>query len=468
MTQSEIVLTTLVGYKVLLVTIGLWAQRRTRDNADFFLGGRSLGPVVAAISYAASSSSAWTLLGVSGSAFALGLGTIWLLPGILTCHIIAWFWIAPRLRERSLQQDHLTRTDLLAEGSSNRLRAAIVSTASIIILFCFLFYVASQFQGAGNTFTSNFDISASQAIVVGGMIVLIYTLLGGFWAVSVTDTLQGLLMLAASVLLPIMALISVGGFEALLDGLQQQATTTQLSLTGGNFGLLGLGFVAGMMLVGLGTFGQPHLLNRFMALRDERALRQARIISIGWFAAVLVGMVILGLCGRILLPTAGNGEALFFELTNSLLPTVVAAVMTAAVLSAIMSTADSQLLVAASCVAHDLGLSRRWPQHTLAISRAVMALICALSIAVAILLPESIFSRVLFAWNGLGAAFGPVVFATLAGWRVAPAAKLASMLIGFGLTGLLYWLPNTPGDVAERVVPFVLATVVVLIGRQRH
>ncbi len=466
MSQATIVLTTLIAYKLLLIGIGLWAQRRTHDNDDFFLGGRQLGPVVAAISYAASSSSAWTLLGVSGAAFTLGLGTIWLLPGIVTCHVIAWFWIAPRLRTLSVDQGHLTLTDVLAHQAQGAWRQWIVICASTIILFCFLFYVAAQFQGAGNTFTSNFDISASKAIVVGGAIVLIYTLLGGFWAVSLTDTLQGLLMLAASVLLPIAGLIAVGGVDQLIAGLQNTASTDQLSWTAGNIGLLGLGFAAGMMLVGLGTFGQPHLLNRFMALRDGPALRQARVISVGWFVVVLVGMMLLGWCGRVLLPEAA-GESLFFDLTNQLLPAVIGAITTAAVLSAIMSTADSQLLVAASSVAHDLGLARRSPQHALRVSRIVMAAICLIAMAVAVSLPASIFSRVLFAWNGLGAAFGPIVFARLLGWRLAEPATLAAMVSGFGLTALFYSMPNTPGDIAERAIPFLVAGMVVFAGRRR-
>jgi len=467
MTQATIILITLVAYKLLLIGIGLWAQRRTSDNDDYFLGGRQLGPVVAAISYAASSSSAWTLLGVSGAAFTIGLGTLWLLPGIVTCHIIAWYWIAPRLWRLSEQRNFLTLTDVLAENTEGRNRTLIVGIASIIILFCFIFYVAAQFQGAGNTFTSNFDIAAWQAIVVGGFIVLLYTLLGGFWAVSLTDTLQGLLMLVASVVLPIAGLVAVGGFEQLSVGLQATASDSQLSWTAGNAGMLGLGFAAGMMLVGLGTFGQPHLLNRFMALRDDRALRQARVISVAWFVVVLSGMMLLGLCGRVLIPEASDGEALFFALTNELLPTVIGAVITAAVLSAIMSTADSQLLVAASAVAHDLGISKRFPQHTLLVSRVVMAMVCIVAIITAIALPASIFGRVLFAWNGLGAAFGPIIFARILGWPISGTATLAAMVVGFGSTAVLYSLPNTPGDIAERLIPFALALGIVLLDRSR-
>jgi sodium/proline symporter len=467
MERATIVLTALIGYKLLLLGIGFWAKQRTHDNADYFLGGRQLGPVVAAISYAASSSSAWSLLGVSGAAYTIGLGAVWLLPGIVGCHFISWFWVAPRLRTDSATGNHLTPTEYLAAGIDGRWRSVIVVLASTIILFCFLFYVAAQFQGAGTTFTENFDISRGEAIAIGGLVVLIYTLLGGFWAVSVTDALQGILMCLAAVLLPVAALIKVGGFAALGEGLAAVGSTDQLSWTSGHAGLLGVGFAVGFMLIGLGSFGQPQLLNRFMALRDETALRQARRIAITWFIIVLAGMLLLGLCGRVLMPLAPDGEALFFALTNDLFPAVISGLITAAVLSAIMSTADSQLLVAASSVAHDLGLARRAPQHALTISRLVMTGVCILSVLIAIELPASIFSRVLFAWNGLGAAFGPIVFARILGRSIHPLAMVTAMVGGFGLTAWFYSQPNTPGDIAERAIPFLLAGAIVALGSRR-
>ena len=464
MQRETIILTTLIGYKLVLVGIGLWAQRRTSDNADYFLGGRNLGPIVASISYAASSSSAWTLLGVSGAAFTMGLGALWLLPGIVACHIISWWWLAPRLRESARERDQITVTDILALDAGGASRTLVVLTASAIVLFCFLFYVAAQFQGAGSTFTANFDISQSSAIVTGGAIVLLYTLLGGFWAVSVTDALQGMLMCAAAIVLPIAALIAVGGPDDLLNALAAMRAAGELSWTAGNAGLLGVGFAVGLMLVGLGSFGQPQLLNRFMALRSDKALKQARWMAIVWFVVVLAGMLTLGLCGRALMPDAVNGETLFFALTNDLLPAVVGAIITAAVLSAIMSTADSQLLVAASAVAHDMGLARRAPQHALLVSRIVMTAICIIAVVVAIEVPATIFSRVLFAWNGLGAAFGPIIFARAAKANLPPWCVLAAMIIGFGLTAVFYSMPNTPGDWAERLIPFVASSVIVVVG----
>lgn len=468
MSQATVILVTLVLYKIVLVGIGLWAQRRTDTNADFFLAGRQLGPVVAAISYAASSSSAWTLLGVSGAAFTLGISAAWLVPGILACHVLCWFGLAPRLMSMSTSRNLITLTDVLVGDEQDSQRHRLATTAAIIVLIAFVFYVASQFQAAGNTFASNFDLSMIEAVTLGGVIVMIYTLLGGFWAVSVTDTLQGLLMAASAIVLPAAAFIAVGGYAGLTQGLADVSTPAQLSLTAGNTGLLGLGFIVGMCSVGLGTFGQPQLLTRFMALRDTRALKQARVIALCWFVIVFVGMLVLGWCGHVLMQDVSNGETIFFLLTNELFPPIVAGVILAAVLSAIMSTADSQLLVAASAVAHDMGLARRKPGAELWISRLVIALICLLAIVLAVAMPASIFSRVLFAWTGLGAAFGPIVIARVLGWDLKPGFVFAAMVIGFGLTAVIHALPPTPGAVAERVIPFFVASMIVLTGRVRE
>lgn len=468
MTQATVILITLVIYKIVLVGIGLWAQKRTDTSADFFLAGRQLGPVVAAISYAASSSSAWTLLGVSGAAFTLGVSAAWLVPGILACHVLCWFGLAPKLMSMSASRNLITLTDVLVGNAQGTVRQKLASVAAIIVLIAFVFYVASQFQAAGNTFASNFDLSMLEAVTLGGVIVMVYTLLGGFWAVSVTDTLQGLLMALSAIVLPAAALMAVGGISGLSEGLIEVSSPSQLSWTAGNAGMLGLGFVVGMSSVGLGTFGQPQLLTRFMALRDTRALRQARLIALSWFVVVFVGMLLLGWSGRVLMNDVTNGETIFFLLTNELFPPVAAGIILAAVLSAIMSTADSQLLVAASAVAHDMGLAKRRPGQELWISRLVIATICVLAIVLAVAMPASIFSCVLFAWTGLGAAFGPIVIARVLGWQLRPLFVLAAMLVGFGLTALIHALPPTPGAVAERVIPFLVASVIVLAGRVRE
>ena len=465
MEKTILVLITLVAYKLLLIGIGFWASRRNSDEEDFFLGGRGLGPVVAAISYSSSASSAWTLLGLSGAAYILGLRVVWLALGSIIGMLVAWYWIGPRLQVYSRERGNITLTDFLAEGSSGPVRKAIVVCTSIIVIFTFAFYVAAQFQGAGNTVSSTFDLGMTESIFIGALIIMIYTLLGGFWAVSVTDTVQGLLMAFTAVLLPVAAFLEVGGFSGFWQGLQAVSTPAQLSLTGGNAGLMAVGVIVGSLSIGFGTYGQPHLLVRFMALRDETALHQARLITIVWYLVVFLGMVFLGLVGHVLHAGIDNPETIFFVLTESLFTPIIGAVLLAAVLSAIMSTADSQLLVAASAISHDLGLGGE--RNRLLYSRLAIVMLVVFAVIVALYLPEAIFSRVLFAWIALGSAFGPTVFARLAGVPLQARGVLLSILTGFGLAVTFYLLPNTPGDILERLVPFCAALAVLLAFRER-
>ncbi|MEM1412119.1 MAG: sodium/proline symporter [Pseudomonadota bacterium] len=463
MEKTTLVIITLVVYKLLLIGIGFWASRRNEDEEDFFLGGRGLGPVVAAISYSSSASSAWTLLGLSGAAYVLGLRVVWIALGSIIGMFVAWFWIGPRLMRYSREKGHITLTDFLAQDSDGGMRFAIVVCTSVIIILTFALYVAAQFQGAGNTFSSTFELGMTESILLGAFIIMVYTLLGGFWAVSVTDTLQGLLMAFTAILLPVAAFLEVGGFSGFWSGLQAVSTPEQLSWTGGNAGLIAAGVIIGSLSIGFGTYGQPHLLVRFMALRDETALRQARLITIAWYAVVFGGMVFVGLVGHVLHAGIDNPETIFFTLTESLFTPVIGAILLAAVLSAIMSTADSQLLVAASAISHDLGLGGE--KNRLLYSRLAIVMLVVFAVLVSLYLPEAIFSRVLFAWIALGSAFGPTVFVRLAGVRVRSGGVLMSILMGFGLAVFFYLLPNTPGDILERAVPFCAALAVLLAFR---
>jgi len=468
MDKAQIVLITLVVYKIILVSIGFWASKRTSDGDDFFLGGRGLGPVVAALSYSSSAASAWVLLGLSGIAYVYGLSTIWVAFGSISSMFVTWYWIAPRLMAYSREHQLITLTEVVNHRTTGGMRSAINWAASVIIVFSFVFYIAAQFQGAGNTFATTFDMSMSNSIIFGAFIIMLYTLLGGFWAVSVTDAIQGSLMALTAILLPIGALIAVGGFAGLLDGLRSVSTDAQLSLTAGNAGLFALGIVIGGLCIGFGTYGQPHLMARIMALRDDKAMRQARLITIFWYFLVFLGMWFVGLVGHVLHSGLDNSEQIFFVMLNDLFPPVISAILLAAVLSAIMSTADSQLLSAAAAIANDLGFGGNDPKKLLLISRLTIVALVIVAVIVAINLPAKIFSRVLFAWMALGAAFGPTLFARLAGMRVKPIGVLISILCGFGLTVILSFFPNAPGDIAERLIPFVVASVVLLIARDNR
>lgn len=460
------IITTLIAYKIILLMVGFWAQKRTQNNEDFFLGGRQLGPVVAALSYSASSSSAWTLLGISGLAYQIGVSAFWIAGGAILGAFLGWFWVAPRLMKHSREKNQLTLTEFLSEDASDTLKTVIRVLATMIVLGSFLFYISAQFQGAGNTFESTFNIGATESIVLGGLIILVYTMLGGFWAVSLTDAIQGFIMLAASIILPSMAFYAAGGWTGIESSITDKGLDQLLSPSLGQTGLVAIGFILGSLSVGIGAFGQPHLVTRFMAIRDEKALAKARWITLAWFALVFMAMPVLGLSMRALLSDIGNPETLFFQATTLLFPSIVAGIMIAAVLSAIMSTADSMLLVSAAAVSHDLRVAKHFPNKELFISRISMMALTIAAIGLSTLMPSSIFDRALFAWVAIGSAFGPILIVRLSGQNIKAEGVIAAMLTSFSLAVFLYFLPNTPGDIAERVLPFATGVAILMCFRK--
>jgi len=462
--STAAILVTLILYKIVLVGLGLYAHRRTGDGADFFLGGRGLGGVVASLSASASSSSAWTLLGVSGAAYAWGLPAIWIFPGCVGGFVLNWVVVAPALKRASRASGAITVTQLLADASPGAARTLRV-LASVIILVSLTTYVAAQFQAAGKTFAETFGLSMEGSILIGSGIVVVYTLLGGFWAVSLTDTLQGFMMALASVILPVAALVAVGGPVALAERMAAVDVPGYTSVIRAGFSA-GVGFVLALLGIGLGYPGQPHVVNRFMALRDDTALGRGRIIAIIWAVVVYAGMLLLGWCGRVLF-ALGDQEVVFIIATKELFPPVVAGVMLAAVLSAIMSTADSQLLVAASSVTHDLGLGGDSTVEMVRRSRWVVLLLSLAAAVAAMVGSQEIFRRVLFAWTAMGAAFGPLLLVVILRGPVAPRWAVAAMASGFGLAVAAYLTPGAAGTVSERVLPFLVALLLAVIGQRR-
>jgi len=460
MTKPTAILVTLVIYKIVLILIGLWANKRTKSTSDYFLGGRKLGPWVAALSASASSSSAWTLLGVSGAAYLWGLPAIWLFPATLSGFMINWFYIAPRLSVHGAKVGAITLTDVLATDDNGFSIKELRWLASVIILFCFVFYIASQFDAAGQSFQSTFGIDKNISIILGAGIILIYTLLGGFWAVSVSDTIQGIMMALSAIILPIVA-VSQAGLGNIVASFSNQSIFSSPSGMGG---IVALGFIFGTLGIGIGYPGQPHVVNRFMAIEPGEKVRQGRMIAFGWALIIYPGMIFLGWAGRILMDIAGH-EQILIVMGNQLLPPVLAGIILAAVLSAIMSTADSQLLVAASSVSHDLKSSGE--EFSLNQTRIVVAVICVISVFMAIFVDKSIYSRVLFAFSAMGAAFGPLLIGRMQG-GVPKNNAISAMAVGFFGTLLFYYSDMKPeGNPLERLIPFSLAFIIVQMGRKK-
>ncbi|MEZ6196563.1 MAG: sodium/proline symporter [Planctomycetota bacterium] len=468
MDRATIVLVTLVVYKIVLVAIGFLARGRNRDEADFFLGGRGLGPVIAAFSASASSSSAWTLLGASGFAWKEGLAALWLFPACVGGFVLNWLVVAPALRRHPDGRRAVTITDFLAADGRGGTSRGIRVLASLIVVVTFVVYVAAQMKAAGGAFEHVLGYDVRTSIVIGAAIVLFYTLLGGFWAVSLTDTLQGAMMVLAAVILPAVAFAHLGA-GGLVEGIRAVDQPGYASLFGHGAGPAAFGFAMGLLGIGLGYPGQPHVVNRFLALREgPAALARARVVALGWAVLVYTGMILLGLCGRVLFETLPDGkqESLLFHAADTYLHPIVAGVIIAAVLSAVMSTADSQLLVAASSMTHDLGLDWGAQRRSLLVSRLAIVAVVVLSVVLALAKDATIFDRVIYAWSAIGAAFGPLLAVKLMGARPRPGLAMTSMAVGFASVALhreameRFGVPGDWGGICQNVLPYLASGLV--------
>ena len=472
--DNWIVLVTLVAYKLVLIGVGIWASSRNRTEGDFLLASQGLGAWVAGLSYAASTSSAWVLLGFSGFVYANGLSALWMVPGIWGGYVAVWLFFGKRLRSETHTQGHVTPTDFIIAGLGPRSRRIIASIASAFILFCFIFYIAAQFGAAAAAFETQFGLGVTESVLIGAAVVLIYAVLGGFWAVSVTDMLQGALMA------PVAAFLAAGGVSGIAEALSQSAPQGYLDITGGHGGFVLIGFVLGVWGVGVNAMGQPQLTARLMAVKDEGARMRGFTIAIVWAVMVFTGMTVLALAGRALVGGSANGETLFYTLSNTLFPPILAGLVIAAVLSAVMSTVDSILLSASAAVAHDLGVSKRFKGQEVLVSRVVMVSIAAIAVWMTLSVPSTIFARVLFAWSAIGAAFGPIIAMRVLGFEPKGWAVGTAMCVGFGLTVLFNFLgslpldpegsmiliqwAHAPGDPFERLVPWIPALIILWLG----
>jgi sodium/proline symporter len=475
MDRSTAILVTLVVFQAAVLALGLLARSRTRDAAEYFLGGRSLGPWVAALAANASSSSAWSLLGVSGFAYRYGLASLWLLPGCIGGFAMNYFLVARPVRDAS--GTAITLTELLAGPPGRPGRRAVVWLASLLTLGSLLTYVSAQMRGAGDAFAHVLATPDWQGVLIGAAVVLVYTAIGGYLAASITDTLQGLLMVAVALLLPLAALAHLGGpaeLAAELDRLGQPF----LDPFGGRDGLVAVGFAFGLLGIGLGYPGQPHAINKFMGMAPGASLRTARLVGMSWAGILYCGMVLLGLCGRALagLPPSEQGlqplpeglhERVLYAVNDLVLPPMLGGFVIAAVLSAIMSTVDSQLLVCGSTVTHDLGLGKGSERDTLRAARWTVLAISAGALLAALLVTTSLFDHVLFAWSALGSAFGPVLLVHLFRGPVRPWWAFAAMASGGGLAILFYFVPVLAKGFGDRVLAWVAALALSWIGARR-
>ncbi len=437
MSQSSAILITLLVYMLALAGIGLWSSRRIKGESDFFLAGRGLGAISAGLSYAASTSSAWVLLGFTGMVYTQGMVALWLVPGIFAGYVLTWLVIGPRLNADAATHSHITILDFLAQGVSPMWARRIAIAGAMMILFCFVFYMSSQIDAAGKALINTFGLSRAGAILIGAGAILVYCLLGGFIAASITNAVQAVVMMAACIIVPVLTVQAAGGIGEMMTNLHDTQTVDYFNITGSAAGLAGAGLALGLLGTGLGALGQPQLLNWIMAVRDPKMRKQGAAITIGWGVIVYSGLILMAMAARSMAIETPK-EELFFTLAQKFLPTVFAGIVIAAVLSAVMSTVDSLLLSAAAAVSHDMGGKAVPADKAVLYGRIAMVGVAVIAVLLTLYAPQDIFKRVLFSWVALGAAFGPSILTKCLGWHVSGRAIFIAILAGFFTAVIAY------------------------------
>ncbi|MCI9197424.1 MAG: sodium/proline symporter PutP [Lachnospiraceae bacterium] len=483
-----IILSAFVIYLIMMVGIGAVYMKKTSNAEDYFLGGRGLGGWVAALSAQASDMSGWLLMGLPGAVYALGTGQAWIAVGLFIGTVCNWVFISARLRRYTIVANNSLTLPAYFENRFRDEKRILLLISSVVIVVFFLVYTASALAAGGTLFHSVFGLDYHIALAIGALVILAYTFMGGFMAVCTTDFIQGTLMLIGLLAVPIVAWALVGGdFRSLLE---------QSQVAGGADAYLNLFSNGGepyrpidiisQLAWGLGYCGMPHILTRFMAVKNEKELKKSRVIAIIWVALSLGAACIIGVLGRAYLypvilgaEGAASTESVFIEMitkvfTQDLALPFIGGIFLCGILAAIMSTADSQLLVAASSVSEDIYRSYIHPdadgRKVLRISRITVAVVAILAFIIAWDPNSSIMGLVSNAWAGLGSAFGPIVLLSLFWKRTNLAGAVAGILTG-GVAVIVWdYIPlmggqtlGTATGLYSLVVGFALSSLMIVV-----
>jgi len=451
-----------IGYLILIIGVGIYASRFSSQGiSEYFIGGRKINRFVVALSAVVSGRSAWLLLGVTGMAYAQGPSAIWAVVGYIIVEIFLFIYYARRLRNFTGKRNCITIPDFFAErfgDHDGRLRMTIVT----IFLVFMIGYISAQFVAGGKAFASGFGMEMNTGIMVTALIVVVYTIIGGFLAVSLTDMIQAIFMILALVILPIIAIADYGGLGALLE---------QLAIMDIMFidpFAISVGAAIGFVGIGLGSPGNPHILARYMSIDDSKQLRFAAVIGTTWNVLMAWGAVFIGLAGRVYFPEAGllpggDTENLFPMLAQLHLHPILFGIVLASIFAAIMSTADSQLLVAASSVVRDIyeKIYRKGevvPQKKLVLySRIVVFSLVVVALLFGFVAEELVFWLVLFAWAGLGASIGPTSILALYWSGTTRAGVFAGLITGTFVTIGWYYTEGLSEIMYELIPGFIAA-----------
>jgi len=448
-----------IAYLILIIGVGIYASRFSSQGiSEYFIGGRKMNRFVVALSAVVSGRSAWLLLGVTGMAYAQGPSAVWAVLGYIIVEIFLFLYYGRRLRNFTEKRNCITIPDFFAERFNDhdgKLRMTIV----VIFLVFMVGYISSQFVAGGKAFASGFGLDTDTGVLLTAGIVLVYTIVGGFLAVSLTDMFQAIFMMLALVILPVIAIVNFGGLQELLSSL------AVMDMMYVDPFAVSVGAAIGFLGIGLGSPGNPHILARYMSIDDPKQFKYVAVVGTTWNVLMAWGAVFVGLAGRAYFPEVemlpgADTENLFPMLAQLQLHPILFGVVLASIFAAIMSTADSQLLVAASSVVRDVyekiikkGVEVSQAKLVL-YSRIVVFLIVILSLIFGFFAEDLVFWLVLFAWAGLGASIGPTSILALYWKGTTRAGIFAGLITGTLVTIVWYLIPELKALMYELIPGF--------------
>jgi sodium/proline symporter len=459
------VLISIVIYMVGMLLIGYWAYKRTSNLSDYMLGGRTLGPAVTALSAGASDMSGWLLMGLPGAMYVQGLSASWIVIGLTLGAYANWLYVAPRLRVYTeVANDSITIPEFLENrfGDTSKLLRFI---SGLVIMIFFTFYVSSGLVSGAVLFKNSFNFSYHTGLWIVAGVVVAYTLFGGFLAVSWTDFVQGLIMFIALILVPVVTLFHTGGVGDTVTTIHHINPELLDLFKGTSF----LGMIS-LFAWGLGYFGQPHIIVRFMAISSVKEMKNARRIGMGWMIFSVVGAMLTGLFGIAYFANEGtklaDPETVFIKLGEILFHPLITGFLLAAILAAIMSTISSQLLVTSSSLTEDLYkvLFRRSAsdKELVFVGRLSVLIVSLVAAALAYQQNDTILRLVGYAWAGFGASFGPVILLSLFWRRMTKWGALAGMIAGAS-TVILWTQSEYLKNLLYEMIPGFAASLLAII-----
>ncbi|HDR7986055.1 sodium/proline symporter PutP [Bacillus cereus] len=460
------IMVSLAIYMAGILYIGYWSYKKTSDLSDYMLGGRGLGPAVTALSAGASDMSGWMLMGLPGAMYATGLSSVWIAIGLLIGAYANYLIIAPRLRTYTeVANDSITIPDFLENRFKDRTKILRFVSAVVILVF-FTFYASAGLVSGGRLFENSFNLDYKIGLFVTVGVVVAYTLFGGFLAVSWTDFVQGCIMFIALVLVPIVAFTDVGGITETFNTIKQ-VDASHLDMFKGTTILGIISFLAW----GLGYFGQPHIIVRFMAITSIKDLKTSRRIGIGWMTISIIGAMLTGLIGIAYYAknntTLQDPEMVFVTFSNILFHPYITGFLLSAILASIMSSISSQLLVISSAVTEDFYKTffRRnaSDKELVFIGRLSVLVVAMIAVVLAYHPSDTILTLVGYAWAGFGSAFGPAILLSLYWKRTNKWGVLAGMIVGAVVVIAWVQIPSLKAIMYEMVPGFFCSLLTVIV-----